>query len=141
MPRRLLAAALLIALAHVDYTFAQTVVAAAPGTLRESIRREVAKQVLVNVSSVSWRSAGPGTSSKATAPPESQLAGPFIRGSFKQQVFAAIGAAVGLFGGGYLGAKIEGNRCHCDDPGLAGALIGASIGGIAGGIVGYKLGK
>jgi aspartate/methionine/tyrosine aminotransferase len=28
------------------------------------------------------------------------------------------------------------NRCHCDDPGLAGALIGGSIGAIVGGVVG-----
>jgi hypothetical protein len=73
----------------------------------------------------------------------SQLMGPFIRtrGSFKQHVFATIGAVAGLFGGGYLGVKIEGDRCHCDDPGLAGFLIGAPIGAIVGGVVGYKLGK
>jgi hypothetical protein len=48
----------------------------------------------------------------------------------------AIGAVGGLFAGGYLGAKIEGNGCHCDDPGLTGALIGAPIGAIVGGILG-----
>src|SRR5262245_44202059 len=47
---------------------------------------------------------------------------------------AAIGAVGGLYGGGYLGAVIEGDRCHCDDPGLMGALIGAPIGAVVGGI-------
>jgi hypothetical protein len=143
MARRFLAAALVIALAPVDLAFAQTGVAAAaaPGTIRESITREVAKPMLVNVSTVAPRSARLGTAFEATAPPDFQLAGPFIHGSFKQQAFATIGAVAGLFGGGYLGMKIEGNRCHCDDPGLAGGLIGASIGGIVGGVVGFKLGK
>jgi hypothetical protein len=29
-----------------------------------------------------------------------------------------IGGVGGFFGGGYLGAAIEGDRCQCDDPGL-----------------------
>jgi hypothetical protein len=48
----------------------------------------------------------------------------------------AIGATAGFFAGGYLGAAIEGDRCHCDDPGLKGALIGAPIGAVTGGILG-----
>lgn len=140
---RILAAALVIALAQADAVFAQTGGAAAPGKLEESIRREVARQRLGNVSTVRPRSAGLGTSSGGTASPAFQLMGPFIRphGSLKQQIFATIGATAGLFGGGYLGVKIEGDRCHCDDPGLAGGLIGASIGAIAGGVIGFKLGK
>ena len=51
----------------------------------------------------------------------------------------AIGAAAGFFAGGYLGAAIEGDRCHCDDPGLKGALIGAPLGAVTGGIVGGLL--
>lgn len=47
-----------------------------------------------------------------------------------------IGAAGGLFAGGYLGAVIEGDGCHCDDPGLTGALIGAPVGAVTGGILG-----
>lgn len=49
---------------------------------------------------------------------------------------AAVGAAGGFFAGGYTGAWIEGDGCHCDDPGLKGALIGAPIGAVAGGILG-----
>lgn len=49
---------------------------------------------------------------------------------------AAVGATAGLFAGGYIGAWIEGDRCHCDDPGLMGALIGAPVGAVAGGILG-----
>jgi uncharacterized protein YcfJ len=142
MARRILATALVITLAPLDLVFAQTGVIASRGTIRESINRDVAKQMLVNVSTVPSQSAKPRISSETTAP-AFQLMGPFIgrRGSFKQQVFATIGAVAGLFGGGYLGVKIEGDRCHCDDPGLAGGLIGASIGAIAGGVVGFKLGK
>ena len=47
-----------------------------------------------------------------------------------------VGATAGLFAGGYLGAVIEGDRCHCDDPGLQGALIGAPIGTVVGGVLG-----
>jgi hypothetical protein len=50
-----------------------------------------------------------------------------------------IGAAGGFFGGGYLGAAIEGDRCDCDDPGLMGAIIGAPIGAVVGAIAGFKL--
>jgi hypothetical protein len=49
---------------------------------------------------------------------------------------AALGATAGLFAGGYLGAVIEGDSCHCDDPGLQGALIGAPVGMVLGGILG-----
>jgi len=55
------------------------------------------------------------------------------------KVFGAIvGATGGFFAGGYLGAAIEGDRCHCDDPGLKGALIGAPVGAVAGGILGAR---
>lgn len=41
---------------------------------------------------------------------------------------AAIGGVGGFSAGGFLGAKIEGNRCNCDDPGFKGFLIGVPIG-------------
>jgi hypothetical protein len=47
-----------------------------------------------------------------------------------------VGAAAGFFAGGYTGAWIEGDGCHCDDPGLKGALIGAPVGAVTGGILG-----
>jgi hypothetical protein len=47
-----------------------------------------------------------------------------------------VGATAGFFAGGYTGAWIEGDRCHCDDPGLQGALIGAPIGAAVGGVLG-----
>jgi hypothetical protein len=63
------------------------------------------------------------------------------RGSTKQRIFSAIGTFGGLVAGGYIGIKIEGNSCRCDDPGLKGLLIGAPIGAVAGGVVGYKLAR
>ena len=57
--------------------------------------------------------------------------------SVKKRILGGIvGATAGLFAGGYIGAAIEGDRCHCDDQGLTGALIGAPIGTVAGGILG-----
>ena len=59
--------------------------------------------------------------------------------SMRRKVFGGIvGGVGGFFGGMFLGAAIEGDRCDCDDPGLAGALIGAPVGAVAGGILGYK---
>jgi len=46
----------------------------------------------------------------------------------KRGLLAAAAGVGGFFGGGFLGAAIEGNRCDCDDPGLLGFLIGAPIG-------------
>ena len=56
-------------------------------------------------------------------------------------VGAAVGAFGGFFLGGYTGAAIEGDSCNCDDPGLKGFLIGAPIGAIAGGIFGALIAK
>lgn len=53
----------------------------------------------------------------------------------------ALGSALGVagfFGGGFLGAALEPD-CHCDDPGLRGALIGAPIGATIGAVVGVSL--
>ena len=46
----------------------------------------------------------------------------------KQVAGAVIGAIGGFMIGGRLGAFLEGNSCHCDDPGLQGFLIGAPVG-------------
>jgi hypothetical protein len=59
------------------------------------------------------------------------------RGPARKVFGALVGAAGGFFAGGYLGALIEGDRCHCDDPGLKGALIGAPVGAAVGGVLGY----
>jgi hypothetical protein len=58
------------------------------------------------------------------------------RGSKTARV--VLGAVGGLVAGAYLGAAIEGNRCACDDPGLAGAIIGAPLGAVAGGILAWR---
>jgi hypothetical protein len=58
------------------------------------------------------------------------------RSTARKIVGAAVGAFGGFFLGGYAGAAIEGDRCNCDDPGLQGFLIGAPIGAVAGGIFG-----
>lgn len=50
-----------------------------------------------------------------------------------------LGATAGFFAGGYIGMKIEGNGCDCDDPGMQGVIIGAPIGAVVGAIVGTLL--
>ena len=46
-----------------------------------------------------------------------------------------MGAVGGFFGGGFLGAAIEGDRCNCDDPGFLGFVIGAPVGAATGAIL------
>ena len=46
-------------------------------------------------------------------------------------VWTSLAGLGGFFAGGYIGAAIEGDGCHCDDPGLKGALIGIPIGAAA----------
>ena len=60
------------------------------------------------------------------------------RGVGRRILGGAVGGAGGFFGGGYLGAAIEGDRCECDDPGLMGAVIGAPIGAAVGAWLGQK---
>lgn len=67
--------------------------------------------------------------------------GPRARPVKRQVLFGAIGAVAGLFVGGAIGARIEGNSCACDDPGLQGWMIGAPIGGIVGGYLGVKVAR
>ena len=75
----------------------------------------------------------PNEAKGATLPPVIQTR---HRSVGRKILGGALGAVGGLFAGGYLGAKIEGNDCGCDDPGLKGALIGAPIGMITGAIIG-----
>lgn len=70
--------------------------------------------------------------------PAAQPAPPRRRSLARKIVGSALGGVGGLFAGGYLGAKIDGDCGGCDDPGLIGALIGAPIGAATGAILGYK---
>ena len=82
-----------------------------------------------------WTS--PDASPKMAVPPQPQTTVPSDkRTPLRRFLGAAVGATAGFFVGGYTGAWIEGDRCHCDDPGLMGAVIGAPIGAVAGGILG-----
>src|SRR5687768_13099201 len=84
----------------------------------------------------------PGTDDRLLAPARAagfaaQNTAPSRRRSPARVILGAVvGATGGFFAGGYTGAWIEGDRCHCDDPGLKGALIGAPIGAAVGGILG-----
>ena len=72
------------------------------------------------------------------------VAGPFARASGQKPdraLVVALSVVGGLVGGAYIGAKIEGTGCQCDDPGLKGAMIGAPVGAIAGGVLAWILTK
>jgi hypothetical protein len=73
-----------------------------------------------------------------TAPPSQTATAPPSKKRTPTRIIlgAIVGATAGLFAGGYLGAAIEGDSCHCDDQGLTGALIGAPIGAVVGGVLG-----
>src|SRR5262245_19839671 len=94
MARRILAAALVISLTQINLAHAQTAGVVSPGKIQESVGREIKKQMLVNFAAPAPQSARQATSPDDTAAAASQLTGPFIRtrGSFKQHVFATIGA-------------------------------------------------
>ena len=51
---------------------------------------------------------------------------------------AVLGAVGGFAIGGFLGAKIKGDRCQCGDRGLKGGVIGAPIGAVVGAILGAR---
>ena len=53
----------------------------------------------------------------------------------KRGLLAAAAGAGGFFGGAFLGAAIEGDRCNCDDPGFVGFWIGAPVGAATAAIV------
>ena len=59
----------------------------------------------------------------------------------KQVAGAVIGAIGGFVIGGRLGGWLEGDSCHCDDPGLQGFLIGAPIGAGIGAVLGSLVGS
>jgi len=72
------------------------------------------------------------------------VGGPFAKASGQKPnraLVVTLGVVGGLFGGAYIGAKIEGSGCQCDDPGLKGAMIGAPVGAIAGGVLAWILTK
>jgi hypothetical protein len=72
--------------------------------------------------------------------PPGQMRMPEKRGSVGRRILGgALGGVGGFFLGGYLGAKIEGNDCGCDDPGFKGFLIGAPIGAVSGAVAGAIL--
>ena len=65
---------------------------------------------------------------------------PSRRGSRARQVTGGIiGGVVGMWAGASFGAALEGDSCHCDSPGMVGALYGAAGGGTIGAVLGAFL--
>jgi len=89
------------------------------------------RQPLVLLSPLRTFDKGPGPTPNASPAGRHRSTGRKVLG-------AAIGGVGGFFAGGFLGAKIEGNGCNCDDPGFKGFLIGVPIGTVTGAILGAK---
>ncbi len=106
-----------------------------PVRIREASRSEAGSRFLP-LSTVGFRPPrerpAPGMDSQQ--PPQAGR----DRSTQRRILGAIVGGVGGFFGGMFLGAAIEGDRCDCDDPGFVGALIGAPVGAAAGGILGYK---
>ena len=64
-----------------------------------------------------------------------------VKKGFQRATAGAAFGVGGFFLGGILGARLEGNSCACDDPGLKGFLIGAPIGAVAGAVAGVAMVK
>ena len=65
---------------------------------------------------------------------------PSRRGSRARQVTGGIiGGVLGMWAGAAFGAALEGDSCHCDSPGMVGALYGAAGGGTIGAVLGAFL--
>jgi hypothetical protein len=71
-------------------------------------------------------------------PSRSNRSAPHARSKKRIIASAIAGGVGGFFGGGFLGAHIEGDRCNCDDPGVRGFLIGAPIGAVTGSLLGAR---
>jgi hypothetical protein len=64
-----------------------------------------------------------------------------VKTGIKRALAGVAGGFAGFMAGGWIGARIEGNRCVCDDPGLQGFVIGAPIGAVAGAVLGVSMVK
>jgi len=87
-------------------------------------------------------------SGRLTVPPPRILPSPVAPSRARQNrplvqriLWTTAAGAGGFFGGGFLGAAIEGDSCDCDDPGFQGFLIGAPIGAAVGSILGWRFSK
>src|SRR5262245_14520842 len=84
----------------------------------------------------------PGAEAVTPSPrPLAQPASSWRPNKATRAAIVALAAVGGFFAGGIAGSAIENTYapCHCDDPGLQGALIGAPIGAIAAGILTFRL--
>ena len=77
-------------------------------------------------------------SQQRPAYPGAQPSQPRKRSGTRKVLGGVAGGVGGFFLGGYLGAKIEGDSCNCDDPGFKGFLIGLPIGAGVGAFLGAK---
>ena len=117
--------------------FAQEVANSGTG-LMEAMTADVARKLAVHREQSAWDQ----DRFKVVVPlqPRYQQAGSQSHSkSGRKAAYGILLGIAGFFGGAYVGAALEPN-CHCDDPGLAGALIGMPIGAIAGATFGVWLG-
>jgi len=136
---RRIAGLALVAVLAPDVVFAQDAASQAGADLMESMSANVARKLAIQSEQSAWV---PGRFKIAVAPTFEQPVHQVGQNQSRRERKAALGILFGIagfFGGGLLGSALEPN-CHCDDPGLQGALIGVPIGAVAGAVFGVWLG-
>jgi hypothetical protein len=129
----------LVAVLAPNVVFAQDAANQRGTDLMEAISANVARKLTIQPEQSAWVA---GRFKIAVAPtfeqPVQQVGQNQSRPGRKVALGILLGIA-GFYGGGLLGAALEPN-CHCDDPGLKGAMIGLPIGAVAGAVFGVWLG-
>jgi hypothetical protein len=81
----------------------------------------------------------PASATFVKTPSYVHSSGPRRLGLRETKILAGVGGGfVGFFGGAIVGSAFT-QHCHCDDPGLGGAIIGAPIGAALGAWLGVWL--
>ena len=136
---RRIAGLALVAVLAPNVVFAQDAANQRGTDLMEAMSANVARKLAIQ----SEQSAGvPGRFKIAVAPTFEQPVHQVGQNQSSPGRKVALGILFGIAGfyaGGLLGAGLEPN-CHCDDPGLKGAMIGVPIGTVAGAMFGVWLG-
>jgi hypothetical protein len=123
---------------------AASLAAGVPATTGVNTSAAAPMPIRMSLESVARESAATEVRQSASLPrPAATNSAPRRRSVGKVIVGVLVGGTVGFFAGGYTGIAIENkfNPCHCDDPGLKGAIIGAPIGAVVGAIAGGLIAK
>jgi hypothetical protein len=138
MKRRIAGLALVAALAP-DIAFAQDAAKHGDVAVMDEMTANVARKLAAQQGHSFAQGQFQAEASLAFQSPIHQAGGHSGIRRGRKVAYGILFGIAGFYAGGAVGAALEPN-CHCDDPGLAGALIGMPIGAIAGAVFGVWLG-